>query len=95
MRNSTSAAATRASRSSGSAEFARWFDRLEADFDLLAREPERHIERPVLLQNALIDALDVSTQSVRALRDRAANPTQCTSFVTHHCGGSSPDLDSS
>lgn len=40
-------------------EFARWFDRLEADLDLLAREPEQHIERPVLLQNALIDALDV------------------------------------
>ena len=40
-------------------EFAIWFDRLEADIDLLAREPKRHIERPVLLQNALIDVLDV------------------------------------
>jgi len=40
-------------------EFARWFDRLEADLELLAREPKLHTERPVLLQHALIDVLDV------------------------------------
>jgi hypothetical protein len=39
--------------------FARWFERLEADVDLLGRDPDRHLERPVLLQNALVDVLDV------------------------------------
>ncbi len=41
------------------AQFGRWFERLSADIDLLAREPRDHLERPVLLQNALVDVLDV------------------------------------
>jgi hypothetical protein len=40
-------------------EFGRWFNKLRADIDTLAREPEAHLERPVLLQNALVDVLDV------------------------------------
>src|SRR5918996_2173316 len=40
-------------------EFSRWFERLSADIDLMAREPGAHLERPVLLQNALVDVLDV------------------------------------
>lgn len=39
--------------------FARWFDGLQADIELLAREPDLHQERAVLLQNALVDVLDV------------------------------------
>jgi len=40
-------------------DFARWFQKLEADVELLAREPAAHLERPILLQHALIDVLDV------------------------------------
>ncbi len=40
-------------------EFSRWFERLSADIDLMAREPKAHLERPVLLQNALVEVLDV------------------------------------
>jgi hypothetical protein len=40
-------------------EFGRWFDKLRADIDTLGREPEAHLERPILLQNALVDLLDV------------------------------------
>jgi len=40
-------------------EFGRWFDQLEADLDLLAKEPGDHLERLLLLHGALIDVLDV------------------------------------
>jgi hypothetical protein len=40
-------------------DFARWFERLEGDVELLSRAPDRHLERPVLLQHALVDLLDV------------------------------------
>jgi len=40
-------------------DFARWFERLQADVELLAREPNGHLERPILLQDALVDVLDV------------------------------------
>jgi hypothetical protein len=36
-------------------DFDRWFRRLRSDVDLLAREPGRHVERIVALQNALVD----------------------------------------
>jgi hypothetical protein len=39
--------------------FARWFEKLGADIDLLASEPDAHTERVVLLQNALVDVLDL------------------------------------
>jgi hypothetical protein len=39
-------------------EFARWFGKLQADLELLARQPGR-IERVVLLQERLVDVLDV------------------------------------
>jgi hypothetical protein len=40
-------------------EFCRWFDRLRRDLVLLVEEPNAHLERPVLLQNALVDVLDL------------------------------------
>jgi hypothetical protein len=40
-------------------DFNRWFQRLEGDLKLLAAEPRAHLARPVLLQNALIDMLDI------------------------------------
>jgi hypothetical protein len=40
-------------------EFASWFDGLRRDLVLLAREPRAHLERPVLLQHALVDLLDL------------------------------------
>lgn len=40
-------------------DFSRWFEQLEADIQLLAREPDQHLERPVLLQHALVDVLAV------------------------------------
>lgn len=40
-------------------EFARWFDKLRADLGLLAHEPDAHLERAVLLQNALVNVLDM------------------------------------
>ena len=40
-------------------DFARWFERLEADLHVLAREPGRHLDRAVLLQHALVDLLDL------------------------------------
>jgi hypothetical protein len=43
----------------GEPEFSRWFEKLRADLELLAREAESHLERPVLLQNALVDVLDM------------------------------------
>ncbi len=58
----------RARESLGYAEFvahreepglSRWFDKLEADLQALACEPEAHLERVVLLQNSLINVLDV------------------------------------
>jgi hypothetical protein len=39
--------------------FNRWFERLERDLKRLAAEPEPHIERPVRLQNKLIDVLEI------------------------------------
>lgn len=41
------------------AEFDRWFRKLEADLELLAAEPHAHLERVTLLQNRLIDVLDI------------------------------------
>src|SRR5450755_2537022 len=43
----------------GEPECSRWFEKLRADLELLAQEPESHLERPVLLQNALVDVLDM------------------------------------
>lgn len=40
-------------------DFNRWFQRLEGDLKLLAVEPREHLTRPVLLQNALIDMLEI------------------------------------
>ena len=40
-------------------EFAAWFTNLRGDLELLAREPEQHLMRPILLQNALVEILDV------------------------------------
>src|SRR5215218_8330161 len=40
-------------------EFARWFKSLEPDIELLAREPDRHLDRVVRLQHALVDVLDL------------------------------------
>lgn len=40
-------------------EFNRWFERLEEDLTRLADDPHAHIERPVLLQNKLIDVLEI------------------------------------
>ena len=40
-------------------EFSRWFESLEADIKLLAREPTQHLERPVLLQHALVDVVEL------------------------------------
>ena len=40
-------------------EFAAWFENLRGDLELLAREPKLHLVRPVLLQNALVEVLDV------------------------------------
>lgn len=40
-------------------DFARWFMKLRADLGLLVSEPESHLDRPVKLQNALIDVLDL------------------------------------
>jgi hypothetical protein len=28
-------------------EFGRWFSKLRADIDILAREPDAHVERPI------------------------------------------------
>jgi hypothetical protein len=39
--------------------FSRWFEQLRADLGLLVREPGLHLERVVLLQNALVDVLDL------------------------------------
>ena len=38
--------------------FARWFNKLKADVDLLAREPGRHSERLIQLQHGLVDLID-------------------------------------
>lgn len=43
----------------GEPEFARWFEQLAADLEVLAREPREHLERLLLLHNALIDVLDI------------------------------------
>jgi hypothetical protein len=40
-------------------DFARWFDKLEADICLLAEDPDSHRQRLVELQNSLVDLLDV------------------------------------
>jgi hypothetical protein len=40
-------------------DFNRWFQKLEGDLKLLAAEPREHLTRPVLLQNALIDILEI------------------------------------
>lgn len=40
-------------------EFSRWFRKLETDLELLAAEPDTHLERVILLQNRLIDVLDI------------------------------------
>ena len=39
--------------------FSRWFEQLRHDLSLLVQEPDAHLERPVLLQNALVDVLDL------------------------------------
>jgi hypothetical protein len=41
------------------AGFNQWFKQLQDDILLLAAEPHAHLERPLLLQNALIDVLDI------------------------------------
>lgn len=41
------------------AEFNRWFERLARDLELLASEPDAHLERVTLLQNRLIDVLEI------------------------------------
>ena len=43
----------------GQAEFSRWFEQLTRDVELLGQDPDAHAERPILLQNALVDVLDV------------------------------------
>lgn len=40
------------------AQFSRWFERLEQDIALLAREPGHHHDRLIALQRALIDMID-------------------------------------
>lgn len=40
-------------------DFSRWFEPLEADIQLLSREPTQHLERPVLLQHALVDVVEL------------------------------------
>jgi hypothetical protein len=40
-------------------DFGRWFETVRTDLDALAAEPRSHVDRPVRLQNALIDLLDV------------------------------------
>ena len=40
-------------------DFSRWFERLEADIQLLARETRQHLERPLLLQHALVDVVEL------------------------------------
>lgn len=40
-------------------DFSRWFESLEADIQLLAREPRQHLERPLLLQHALVDLVEL------------------------------------
>lgn len=40
-------------------DFSRWFEQLRGDLSLLVEEPNAHLERPVLLQNALVDILDL------------------------------------
>ncbi len=58
--------------------FGRWFDKLSADVDLLASEPDAHTQRVVLLQNALIDVLDLLDPDCRRFtqerRVRLATP---------------------
>jgi hypothetical protein len=39
-------------------KFGRWFEKLEQDLELLAKEPHHHEERLVGLQHALIDLID-------------------------------------
>lgn len=41
------------------ADFNRWFQKLQADLELLAVEPRAHLERVILLQGCLIDVLDI------------------------------------
>jgi len=38
--------------------FGRWFDKLRADIELLAREPGQHFERIVLVQHTLLDLVE-------------------------------------
>ena len=40
------------------ADFSRWFSKLEQDIGLLAAEPELHRERLIQLQHTLIDLVD-------------------------------------
>ncbi len=40
-------------------DFGRWFEKLEADLHLLAKEPHDHHGRLLLLHDALIDLLDI------------------------------------
>jgi hypothetical protein len=42
-----------------SPDFNRWFQKLHADVELLAVEPDTHLERIVLLQDKLIDVIDI------------------------------------
>lgn len=39
--------------------FNRWFHKLQADLELLVREPQAHLERLRLLQNGLIEVLEI------------------------------------
>lgn len=43
----------------GKPDFSRWFDQVRRDLSLLVQEPTSHLERLVLLQNALVDVLDL------------------------------------
>jgi hypothetical protein len=40
-------------------DFNRWFEKLQQDIELLAAEPDTHLERVVMLHNGLIDVLDI------------------------------------
>lgn len=61
-------------------EFSRWFVRLEQDVELLAREPQAHLERVVLLQRALVDVLDILDE--RCVRYPASLRTKLEAPVT-------------
>lgn len=58
--------------------FKRWFEQLEADLHTLAREPDGHLERIMLLQRSLVDVLDLFDPECRRFpaerRSRLGDP---------------------